>query len=319
MLDSKAKQPALNQARLDAIPALSEKIFYFQGCTERAYPGINSAFIETCKLLGNSPEISNNQSCCTGNFLPFNTMPLETPLAITQRNYNVIKAKAPACVTTCNGCFSSFMTCNVYLKQQRWREHTKGVMEKVGLKFVDEVPVYHAAEFYYKNRAEIAQHARRTLDGLKVAVHYGCHFLHQEDPAVLLDDFENPGFLETMVEGMGAEAVDYRERLACCGAGLNQRILHEDRTNSLKITLKKMESIKASGTEAIVVVCPYCLLHIDNAQAELAVEFDAEFDIPVLHLVELVGMLYDLPAPVLRLDAHKVDVGGVSKRIGYTG
>lgn len=319
MLDPRGKESRLNKARLDAIPTLASKIFYFQGCTERAYPGINGAFIETCKLLGNVPATSNNQSCCTGNFLAFNTVPLKTPLAITQRNYNVIKAKAPACITTCNGCFSSFMTCDMYLKQQLWREYTKGILDKIGQIFIDDVRVYHVAEYYYKNRVEIARHARRTLDGLKVAVHYGCHFLHQEDPAVVLDDFENPRFLEVMIDELEGEVVEYKERLSCCGAGLNQRMLHEDRTNSLKITLRKMDSIKTNGAEAIVVVCPYCLLHLDNAQAELEVEFDAEFGLPVLHLTELVGMLYDLPAPVLQLDAHKAEVKSVAKRIGYSG
>ncbi|MEX2757211.1 MAG: heterodisulfide reductase-related iron-sulfur binding cluster [Candidatus Sigynarchaeota archaeon] len=199
MIDGKGKRTGLNDARLDAIPSLSQMIYYFQGCTERAYPGINGAFVETCKQLGSVPATSNEQSCCTGNLLAFNTAPLETPLAITQRNYGVIKAKATACVTTCNGCFSSFMTCNSYLKQARWQEYTKGVMKKIGRVFVDGVPVFHAAEFYYKNRADLTQHARRTLDGLKVAIHYGCHFLHQDDPSVLLDDFENPGFLEEHV------------------------------------------------------------------------------------------------------------------------
>ncbi|MBN2150554.1 MAG: hypothetical protein JW839_03805 [Candidatus Lokiarchaeota archaeon] len=319
MIDGKGKGPGINQARLAAIPSLGDKFFYFQGCTERAYPGINGAFIETCKLLGASPETSDEQSCCTGNFLAFNTAPLQTPLVITQRHYAVIKAKAPACVTTCNGCFSSFLMCDTYLKQQRWKDYTRGVMEQIGKDVVEGVPVFHAGEFYYKNRAGIAQHARRSLDGLKVAVHYGCHFLHQDDPATLLDDYENPGILEEVVRGMGGEPVDYRERLACCGAGLNQRMLHDDRTNSLKITLRKMESMKKSGAEAIVVVCPYCLLHLDNAQAELEVEFDAEFDIPVLHLAELVGMLYDLPTSTLRLDAHKVGVETVSEKLGYSG
>nr|MDO8083328.1 heterodisulfide reductase-related iron-sulfur binding cluster [Candidatus Sigynarchaeum springense] len=319
MIDGKGKRHGLNEARLDAIPSLSQKIYYFQGCTERAYPGINAAFIETCRLLGNAPMTSNEQSCCTGNLLAFNAVPLETPLAISQRNYNVIKAKAPACVTTCNGCFSSFVTCDYYLKQSRWREYTKSVMKGLGKAFIDDVPVFHAAEFYYKNRAEIYQHARRSLDGLKMAIHYGCHFLHQDDPSMILDDFENPGFLEELVRGLGGEGVDYRERLACCGAGLNQRMLHDDRTNSLQITLRKMNSIKSCGAEAIVVVCPYCLLHLDNAQAELEVEFDEEFELPVLHISELVGILYDLPASTLRPDAHKVGLKGIMEKIGYSG
>jgi heterodisulfide reductase subunit B len=319
MFEPKNKVPGVNMARLAKVPSLGEQIFYFQGCTERQYPGINNGFIETLKQLGTVPVTSNQQSCCAGNFLAFNTAPLETALAITQRNYGVIKARAPACITTCNGCFSSFNTCNVYLDQPRWRGRITSVMSNIGKPFVDCVPVFHSAEYYYKNRAELMQHARRTIDGLAVAIHHGCHFLHQENPDVLLDDFENPRFLETLLEGMGAKVIDYRERLTCCGAGLNQRVLHEDRTNSLKITLRKMRSIKTRGAEAIVVVCPYCLLHLDSAQAELDVEFDTAFDIPVLHLSELVGMLYDLPATTLRLDAHKVSVDAISKKIGYSG
>ncbi|MHA1371385.1 MAG: heterodisulfide reductase-related iron-sulfur binding cluster, partial [Promethearchaeota archaeon] len=101
------------------------------------------------------------------------------------------------------------------------------------------------------------------------------------------------------------------------GAGLNQRILQEDRINSLRITLRKMESIARHEPDVIVVVCPYCLLHLDNAQVELEVEFDKEFEIPVVHLTELLGILLQLSPDTLRLDAHKVPVTGLLEKIGY--
>lgn len=318
MFEQKGLVHALNQARLDAIPSITDKIFYFKGCTERAYPGINNAFIETCKIMGNELITSDEQSCCTGNYLAFNTAPLATPLAITQRNYNVIRQHTTACLTTCNGCFSSFQNCDAYMKKNDWRARIKEVMEQIGKEFIDDVHVFHAAEFYYKNRALIQQYAKRSLDGVKIAIHYGCHFLHQEDPGVMLDDFENPSILEDLLAGsMEASVVDYRERLTCCGAGLNQRIIQDDRTNSLKITLRKMKSIRKAGADVIVTVCPYCLLHLDNAQAELEVEFDETFDLPVLHLSELVGVLFDLPPEIVRLDAHKVPVNSFLRKIGY--
>jgi heterodisulfide reductase subunit B len=321
MFELKNPVHKLNQARLDAVPSITDKIYYFKGCTERLYPGIDKSFTETCKIMG-AKLVTNEgeQSCCTGNYLAFNTAPLATPLAITQRNYNVIREQANTCVTTCNGCFSSFQNCDWYMKKEEWRAHITDVMEQIGRKFIDDVKVFHAAEFYYKNRAKIQQYAKRSFEGVKLAIHYGCHFLHQEDPAVLLDDFVNPSILETLIgDTMEATVADYRERLTCCGAGLNQRIIKDDRTNSLKITLRKMTSIKKAGADAIVVVCPYCLLHLDNAQAELEVEFDESFDIPVLHLSEVIGLLFDLPAEIVRLDAHKVSAHSFLKKIGYLG
>ena len=321
MFEQKSPVHALNQARLDAVPSITDKIFYFKGCTERMYPGINNAFMETCKIMGAELVTSESeQSCCTGNYLAFNTAPLATPLAITQRNYNVIQEHANACVTTCNGCFSSFQNCDWYMKKDEWRARITDIMNQIGRKFIDGVKVFHAAEFYYKNRAFIQQHLKHSLDGVKIAIHYGCHFLHQEDPDVILDDFVNPSILEILLGScLDATVVDYRERLTCCGAGLNQRIIKDDRTNSLKITLRKMTSIKKAGTDAIVVVCPYCLLHLDNAQAELEVEFDETFDIPVLHLSELLGLVFDLPLDIVRLDAHKVSAQSFLKKLGYSG
>jgi heterodisulfide reductase subunit B2 len=321
MFELKGPVHALNQARLDAVPSITDKVFYFKGCMERVYPGINNAFTEICKIMG--AELitdEGEQSCCTGNYLAFNTAPLATPLAITQRNYNVIRQHANACVTTCNGCFSSFQNCDWFMKKGDWRARIKDIMEQVEREFIEDVKVFHAAEYLYKNRSAIQQHAKHSLDGVRLAVHYGCHFLHQEDPDVMLDNFENPSILEDLLGGsMEATIVDYRERLTCCGAGLNQRMIQEDRTNSLKITLRKMKSIRKTNADAIVVVCPYCLLHLDNAQAELEVEFDETFDIPVLHLSELLGLLFDLSPEIVHLDAHKIPVQAFLKKVGYSG
>ncbi len=320
MDEQKPRRIMINEERLNAIPAMSDKFFYFQGCTERAYPGINGAFIGICNAMGNTPVTSSKQSCCTGNFLAFNTAPLETVLAITQRNYNVIREASTNCITTCNGCFSSFHNCDSYLgRSDSMQARVKNVLKKIGRTYIEDIGVFHAAEFLYKNRELLIQHAKHTLDGIKIAVHYGCHFLHQEDTRVLLEDYENPGILEELLSGLQASIVEYREQPLCCGAGLNQRMLHDDRINSLKITRRKLVSIKQHAPDAIMVVCPYCLLHLDSAQAELEVEFDETYDIPVLHLAELIGILFNLPSETLQLTVHRVPADAVVKKIGYQG
>lgn len=317
MIDPVAAPRHVNAARLEAIPVKGDPVFYFQGCTERVYPGINNAFIEICKKLGTPVIASNKQSCCTGNFIPFNTAPVDTVVAITQRNYNIIKAQARSAVTTCNGCFSSFHQCDAIARGNPGVEdRARVVLEGLGHAIVQDVGVFHVAEFLYKNREHVTLASTRRMDGCKVAVHYGCHFLHQEDPAVVLDDPEDPSIIEGTLEGLGVHVARYTERLACCGAGLNQRLIHDDRINALQVTLRKMRSIKAHDVDCIVVVCPYCQLHLDNAQVELEVEFDEEFNIPVVHLAQFIGLAMDVPLEVLRFDVHKVPVDPLLAALG---
>ncbi|MHA1682631.1 MAG: heterodisulfide reductase-related iron-sulfur binding cluster, partial [Promethearchaeota archaeon] len=285
MIDTKDKKGKINQERLGKVPEITESIYYFEGCTERVYPGIINSFLDLCDALGIDVSTSNKQSCCSGNFLPFNVASVKQVGAITQRNLNVIAEYSKNCITTCNGCFSSFNNVEAYLSENsEVKEGVIEILDEIGKKFVDDVNVFHVVEFLYKNRKELKKVLKNSLSGMKVSVHYGCHFLHQEDPSKIIDDVEAPHIMEAILKDLGAEVIPYKERALCCGAGLNQRILHEDRINSLNITLRKMKSIRNAAPDFVVVVCPYCEFHLDNAQVELDVEFDEEFEIPVLHL-----------------------------------
>ncbi|MFX0102844.1 MAG: heterodisulfide reductase-related iron-sulfur binding cluster [Candidatus Hodarchaeota archaeon] len=320
MLESNTCDSKINKNRLSKVPGLEEGIYYFLGCTERTYPGINASFIQICNALNINIHTSTKQSCCTGNFLPFNVAPIETVTSFTQRNYNIMKQYSKKCVTSCNGCFSSFQNCDAFLKgNPNLQSRVKDVMKKIGKDYIEDMDVFHIAEYFYKNQAEVKPLVKHSLKNVNIAIHYGCHFLHQEDPEVILDDVENPTILEEIFKGFNANIIEYKEKMLCCGAGLNQRILFEDRMNSLLISLKKLASINAHQPDAVVVICPYCQVHLDNVQAELEVEFDEEFDIPILHVNELIGILMDFSPDVLHLDVHKVSVDPFLEKLGYQG
>lgn len=320
MLESNVKISKINEDRLSKVPNFDENIFYFIGCTEKMYPGINASFTRLCKKLGINVNTSNKQSCCTGNFLPFNVAPIDTILSFTQRNYNIISQYSKKCITSCNGCFSSFQNCDALLKENPdYQSRVNDVMKEIGKEYIEDVDVIHIAEYFYKNRSKIKTMVKHSLKNINIAVHYGCHFLHQEDPDAIIDDVENPTILEEIIGELDANIIEYKEKMLCCGAGLNQRILFEDRSNSLQISLKKLSSIQKHHVDAILVICPYCEVHLDSVQAELEVEFDEEFDIPILHVNELLGILMDFPPDVLRLDVHKVPVDSFLEKVGYIG
>ena len=60
--------------------------------------------------------------------------------------------------------------------------------------------------------------------------------------------------------------------------------------------------MKASGAEFIIDVCPFCHLQFDGTQKELG------FNIPVLHLSQLLGLAMGMSSEELALSAHVTPV-----------
>jgi heterodisulfide reductase subunit B len=69
------------------------------------------------------------------------------------------------------------------------------------------------------------------------------------------------------------------------------------------MTKENLTNMKAAGVEVIVDCCPFCHLQYDMGQAELK-----EFQIPVLHLSQLMGLRFGLDREKLGLEAHKTPV-----------
>lgn len=138
---------------------------------------------------------------------------------------------------------------------------------------------------------------RRSLDGMKIACHYGCHLLRPSD-VVQLDDAKAPTVLEDLVAATGAEPVEWTARLDCCGApvwGVNDA-LSED------LTVRKVRSAREAGASALCVVCPYCFLQLDRVQkALLAGRGTAPLPVVLVH--QLLGLALGIDEAALGLSA----------------
>ena len=83
--------------------------------------------------------------------------------------------------------------------------------------------VLHLAEWLadVEGAPAVARRAVRSLAGMRVAVHYGCHLLRPQ-PAVSWDDPLQPSKVETLVRALGARVVDYPSKMQCCGGALDR-------------------------------------------------------------------------------------------------
>ena len=152
--------------------------------------------------------------------------------------------------------------------------------------------------------------AHRGLKGLKIAPFYGCQILR---PSRMLgfEDPDRPSSLEAIIEACGGEAVDYPAKLKCCGFPIIQA--RED--TALGELIQPIEQAKEAGADAIVTPCPLCHLSLDAWQSKLKKQTGKDFQMPILHLSQLIGVAAGLTDSELRFKRHVVSVGPVLEKL----
>ena len=109
-------------------------------------------------------------------------------------------------------------------------------------------------------REQIRDDLKYPLTGLKVAVHYGCHFLRPSNK-VQLDDPLEPTIFDDLIKDLGAHSVEYDLKMECCGGSLERA----GKPNlSLEIINVKLGSMKEKEVDCIVVCCPQCFIQLCN-------------------------------------------------------
>jgi heterodisulfide reductase subunit B len=123
------------------------------------------------------------------------------------------------------------------------------------------------------------------LRGLKVVTHVGCQIIRYSDLG-RVDDAENPRKLDKLLITLGAETVDYPERLDCCGAALMRS--HPD--SALSLAGAKLKAVQSLSVDGMVVSCPDCQLMFDANQKQAGTTVGAKLNVPVVYLTQLLGL-----------------------------
>jgi succinate dehydrogenase / fumarate reductase cytochrome b subunit len=152
--------------------------------------------------------------------------------------------------------------------------------------------------------------ADKPLTGVRIAPFYGCQILR---PAKLLgfEDPDRPQSLERVIEACGAEPVDYPSKIKCCGFPI---VLAREEV-ALGELIQPLAEAKEAGADAMVTPCPLCHLSLDAWQGKASREADVEFDLPVLHLAQLVGAAAGLSYDELQFKRHLVPTHPATDKI----
>ena len=152
--------------------------------------------------------------------------------------------------------------------------------------------------------------AHKGLKGLRVAPFYGCQILR---PSKLLgfEDPDRPWSLERIIEACGGEAIDYPAKVKCCGFP----IIQAREETALGELIQPIEQAYEAGADAIVTPCPLCHLSLDAWQSKLKAATGKDFQMPILHLAQLVGVAAGLEEDELKFKRHVVSVAPVVEKL----
>ncbi len=180
---------------------------------------------------------------------------------------------------------------------------TKDVLEEAGLDvdLRNETPIRHMVEALIEDVGyeELEAPVTRPLDNIKFAGYVGC----QTNRPFGIDgeSYENPMYLDKMVETVGGEAItDYEKKVTCCGGAL----AFSEPDKSQEQIKDIVESAYDQGADMIVTPCPVCQLNVEIYQEHINRKFGTKFSMPVTYYSQLLTVSYGGSAREAGLDGN---------------
>ncbi len=251
------------------------KYSYYPGCslTGTAYE-FDLSTREVCRRLGVDLEELNDWNCC-GSTSSHSTNP-DLAIALSSRNLAIAEKTGHDVVVPCSACFFQLRAAAKYQKEGHQPEGAPKLEGSVDVKNLLDV----LADEEMVNK--LAKEVRSELKGLRVACYYGC--LSVRNPEITGHPHpENPTTMETILEKLGVETVDWPYKTQCCGGGM--AVSREDLVTGFVSDIFSMaHRVKV---DALVTGCPMCFMNLDSQSGKLA------NTLPVFYFTELMMLALD--------------------------
>jgi heterodisulfide reductase subunit B2 len=298
----------------EKFPTIPDSVFLFRSCTgSLEYPGTENAVRETLGSLGIHALMDPDQTCCSGYLLTCSAHKPEVSLAVTARNLSIVEKKDQDTYTFCNGCYGYLSELShIMIHNPAYLKMANDQIARWGYRYEGKTQIYHVQEMWYRLREEIGKKVVRPLSGLKVGVHYGCHYLARQYG--IFDDGGYPTFHEEIVQILGGTPVFYKERQLCCGYSVGRGFTHKEEIVQPHL-FKKLHSAREAGVELITTVCPGCNTALDREQPNLSKRYGEDLRIPVIDLAQLICLAIGTPLGKLGFEANTVPLTAVLMKL----
>lgn len=290
------------------------KYALFPGCTVlgrgRNY---ELAAREVAKVFGIEFVDLPDFECCG---FPLKSIHHESFLLMGARNLLAAESQGLNICTLCSACTGSLTEVGKHLVEN-FDEKTRILawLKKEGIDYrlTKNVEVRHFSKILYEEVGidEIHKSIKKSLSKLRVAAHYGCHYLKPTEIYDNPEDPENPHSLDELIRATDVISIDYDEKMKCCGAGV--LAINEDVAYSIGRT--KLQKLSKDSIDAMILMCPFCSVMFDDNQRKMEQKFQETYNLPVLYYPQLLGLALGLDEKKLGLHMNRVSTKALLGKI----
>jgi heterodisulfide reductase subunit B len=251
-------------------------------------------------------------TCCG---FPIKSVDQRSSLVMAARNLALAESEGLDILTLCTACTGTQVEANHQLKHDDKKlAQVNAILKKEDLEYKGTVNVRHFARILYEDIGieRIKQEVKVDLQSLPVAGHPGCHFTKPSEAFEGFDDPENPHVYDDLINATGARSRPYSERELCCGGA----ILGIRVDVAYAMAGKKLQSVKESGSEAMILICPFCNVMYEQNQKKIEKELEQEFAMPCIYYTQLLGLALGYTPDELGFKINRVKPKEILERIG---
>ncbi len=274
---------------------------FFPGCLIPArHPAMEYAIRETLPKLGIEIVDLEGASCCPDPIY-FKSKDKVAWLTVAARNLTLAEDLGLDIFTNCSGCTATLSeTYHLLHDDGDLRDQVNERLERIGREYKGTSRVRHIATLV---RDEVGYDAVREsvvrpLEGLKVAIHYGCHLL-KPSRIMNVDNPDNPEVMERLVEALGASPVRHRNWYLCCGKACQD----DDIPNQMMHDL--LSTVNDEHADLLGMICPTCFGQFDHGQMKVSKLFDEDFHTPPIYYFQLLAFAQGVPLDGLGFERQR--------------
>jgi heterodisulfide reductase subunit B len=279
---------------------------FYPGCSSQKKASSYNQLRSTqtiCEVLGIQLNEISDWNCCSASigYAGGGELPR---LTLSARNIALSEKEHPGqdMVATCAACWLATREANDRLNEHpQLKSDANEALKETNLTFQGDKNIRHMVEILIEDIGyeAIQKQVKKPLKGIKIAGYVGCQT--NRPFGIAGESFENPLYLDKMIEAVGAEPVeDYDKKVSCCGGAL----MFSEPEKSQALVKDIIEAAYDGGADMIVTPCPVCQMNTEVYQEQINQKYGTKFNMPSVYYSTLMSIAFGRSAQEAALDGQ---------------
>jgi len=273
---------------------------FFPGCLIPArYPAMEYAIRSVLPKLDIEIVDLPEASCCPDPIY-FKSKDKLSWLSVAARNLCLAEAQDLDIFTNCSGCTATLSEARHLLEDPDLRAQVNERLDDIGMEYRGTTRVRHIVTLLrdFAGYDKVRESVVRNLDGLKIAIHYGCHLL-KPSAIMQVDDPNNPTVMENLVDALGATHVRHKNWYLCCGKACQSEGIPSNMMYDL------LRTVNDEQADLLCLICPTCFGQFDHGQLKIGKQFNETFNTPPVYFFQLLAFAQGEPYEKLGFETQR--------------